>query len=62
MNKRFALQRLAWITYKGPSASRTQTDPDIQALINDGIPWSYLQLGTDANIQKYFGLNWDPSK
>ncbi len=57
--KRFALNRLAWITYKGPSASRTQTDPDIQALINDGIPWSYLQLGTVANIQKYFGLNWD---
>jgi hypothetical protein len=65
VNKRFALQRLAWITYKGPSGGgngfspRNQTDPDIQALINDGIPWSYLQLGTAANIQNYFGLNWD---
>jgi len=59
VNKRFALQRLAWITYKGPSATRTQGDADIQALINNGIPWSYLQLGTAANIQKYFGLAWD---
>ena len=61
VNKRFALERLAWITYKGPSASRTPTDPDIQALINNGIPWSYLQLGNAANIQKCFGLNWDSS-
>ena len=59
VNKRFALQRLAWITYKGPSATRSQADPDIQALINNGIPWSYLQMGTAAAIQKYFGLTWD---
>ncbi|MDR3404157.1 MAG: hypothetical protein P4L99_16790 [Chthoniobacter sp.] len=59
VNKRFALQRLAWITYKGPSATRAQGDADIQALINNGIPWTYLQLGTAAAIQKYFGLTWD---
>jgi len=60
VNKRFALQRLAWITYKGPSANRNESDPDIQALImNDGVPWSYLQLGTAQNIENYFGLNWD---
>jgi hypothetical protein len=59
VNKRFALQRLAWITYNGPSATRSQGDPDIQALISNGIPWSYLQFGTAANIQKYFGLTWD---
>ncbi|EDY20614.1 hypothetical protein CfE428DRAFT_1811 [Chthoniobacter flavus Ellin428] len=59
VNQRFALQRLAWITYKGPSATRAQGDPDIQVLINNGIPWSYLQLGTAASIQKYFGLTWD---
>lgn len=62
VNKRFALNRLTWLTCKGPSHDRSQGDPDIQALINDGIPWSYLQLGTAANIQKYFGLNWDGSK
>ena len=59
VNKRFTLRRLAWITYKGPSALRTEGDPDIQVLINNGIPWSYLQLGTAANIQKYFGLTWE---
>jgi hypothetical protein len=59
VNKRFPLNRLAWITYKGPSATRTQSDADIQALINAGIPWSYLQLGTAVNIQNYFGLTWD---
>ncbi|MGB8353236.1 MAG: hypothetical protein WCD79_05060, partial [Chthoniobacteraceae bacterium] len=59
VNKRFALQRLAWITYKGPSATRAQGDADIQAVINNGIPWSYLQLGTAANINAYFGLTWD---
>ena len=59
VNKRFALQRLAWITYKGPSATRAQGDADIQALINNGIPWSYLQFGTASAIQKYFGLTWD---
>jgi len=62
VNKRFALNRLAWLTCKGPSATRTQSDPDIQALINNGIPWSYLQLGTAENIQKYFGLNWNGSQ
>jgi Tfp pilus assembly protein PilX len=59
VSKRFSLQRLAWITYKGPSASRNQSDADIQALINNGIPWSYLQQGTEENIKKYFGLTWD---
>lgn len=59
VNKRFALQRLAWITYKGPSSTRSQSDADIQSLINNGITWDYLQQGTPENIQKYFGLNWD---
>ncbi|MCX6967292.1 MAG: hypothetical protein NTZ46_05830, partial [Verrucomicrobia bacterium] len=59
VKKRFALNRLAWLTYKGPSHDRGQNDPDIQALINKGIPWTYLQKGTAANIQAYFGLSWD---
>jgi hypothetical protein len=62
VKKRFALERLAWITYKGPSANRSQGDADIQALINNGIPWEYLQKGTDENIRKYFGLQWQGSK
>jgi hypothetical protein len=59
VKKKFPLNRLAWLTYKGPSANRTQTDADIQALTNNGIPWSYLQLGTTNNIAKSFGLSWD---
>lgn len=61
VRERFALSRLAWLTYKGPSAARNQSDPDMQALINmHGVPWSSLQQGTAANIQKYFGLRWVP--
>jgi len=56
---RFALNRLAWLTYRGPSSTRSQGDPDIQALINNGIPWEYLQKGTPENIRRYFGLQWN---
>ncbi len=76
VNKRFPLNRLAWITYLGPSANRVVprgnfnpaaaaspgvNDPnyDLWALVNlYGIPLSYLQQGTDANIKAYFGLAW----
>ena len=43
---RFSLAKLAWLTYKGPSADLATTDP----LYNAG--------GTDANIQACFGLAW----
>ncbi len=59
VQKRFALQRLAWLTYKGPSANRNAGDPDMAALIANGVPLAYLQLGTDANIAEYFGLTWN---
>jgi hypothetical protein len=62
VKRRFALNRLAWLTYKGPSHDRSQSDADIQALIKYGIPWSYLQNGTAENIRKYFGLSWDGSQ
>ena len=29
---------------------------------NYGISREYLKLGTVENIQRYFGLNWDPTK
>jgi hypothetical protein len=67
---RFPLSRLAWITYNGPSASRTlppqsptllPTDPnyDMWALqwVN-GIPASYLKAGTAINVQASFGLTF----
>ena len=67
VKKRFNLNRLAWLTYQGPSASRNITNPvaggadaDIYALENSfGISKSWLQQGTDANILQYFGLTWD---
>jgi hypothetical protein len=62
VQRRFPLSRLVWLTYKGPSALRPLTDPDL-ALITGayGIPSSYLMQGTSANIQKSFGLIWNDS-
>ncbi len=62
VKKRLALNRLAWLTYQGPSASRSLSDPDIKTLLNNGITASFLQQGNDENIQKYFGLVWDKIK
>ena len=73
VNERFLLQRLNWLTYKGPSATRTIPtsappigDPnyDMWLLtssnpITFGVTSTFLQQGTAANIQKYFGLVWD---
>ena len=56
--KRFFLNRLAWLTYKGPSASRNMSDRDILALKNAGITEEFLKQGTDTNIKKYFGMTW----
>jgi hypothetical protein len=68
VRKRFALNRLAWLTYKGPSAGRnlgggsaTSQDPDadIYALQHDyGMPESWLKQGDASRIQNYFGLSW----
>ena len=67
---RFPLMRLAWVTYNGPSALRTlppqtpvltTSDPnyDMWALQwTYGIPASYLQAGTAANIKACFGLTF----
>jgi hypothetical protein len=47
LQHRFSLAKLAWLTYKGPSADLATTDP----LYNAG--------GTDANILACFGLQWN---
>jgi hypothetical protein len=58
VKKRFALNRLCWITYKGPSATLSTSDPVYTQFINDGISPQLLSEGTAANILKYFGLTW----
>jgi Tfp pilus assembly protein PilX len=68
VKKRFALNRLAWLTCKGPSEPRaTSSDADIQALRDAGFTDEWLKQGTDdgtdkTNIPKYFGLTWDKTK
>jgi Tfp pilus assembly protein PilX len=72
VKRRFALNYLAWLTYRGPSSTRTLTNPaatgsdaDIYGLENTyGFSSAFLQQGTDngsmtTNIPKYFGLTWD---
>ena len=46
VSRRFSLGRLAWLTYEGPSADLSQSDP------------LYNKAGTDAAIQAFFGLQW----
>jgi hypothetical protein len=74
VNRRFLLQRLNWLTYKGPSATRniptsapSLGDPDYDMWlltrpdlnsIRFGLTSAFLQQGTADNILKYFGLVW----
>jgi hypothetical protein len=70
LKTRFPLSRLAWITYKGPSALRTlppqspvlpPTNPDYDMWALQwiyGIPGSYLRDGTALNIKTCFGLTF----
>lgn len=55
---RFPLTRLAWVTYKGPSASLPQTDPVIVSLLASGVSLATIQAGTAANILACFGLSF----
>jgi hypothetical protein len=58
---RFPLSRLAWITYKGPSATLPVNDPVYLALINAGVSATTISAGTVANIQTCFGLTFGGS-
>lgn len=62
VKKRFALNRLAWLTFKGPSASRNLDDADMKALLEAGISSAFLKQGDEAAIKKYFGLTWKSEK
>jgi hypothetical protein len=58
VKKRFALNRLAWLTYEGPSATADATA--LQPLLNAGYPSTFLSQGTAQNVYNYFGLSWVP--
>jgi hypothetical protein len=61
LKTRFPLSRLAWITYKGPSAdvySANANDPTITALLADNVSLQTIQAGTANNILKCFGLTY----
>jgi len=63
VKKRFPLSRLAWITYKGPSAQLGAGDA-VNAATIKALGWpqakaeAWIQQGTGSNIEKYFGLTW----
>ena len=58
VKKRFALSRLCWLTYKGPSATLSSNDALITLYLKDGVPQQLINEGTPANILAYFGLTW----
>jgi hypothetical protein len=58
---RFPLSRLAWITYKGPSATLAPIDPVYLALTGAGVSTATIAAGTAANIQTCFGLTFGGS-
>jgi hypothetical protein len=68
VKKRFNLNRLAWLTYKGPSANN-MSDTTVQQTITllGGNPsktsdpvYQFVAQGTAQNIYNYFGLSWVP--
>jgi len=59
LKKRFPLNRVLWVTYKGPSADLPPGDPLIDELGKEGITQEFLDQGTAANIEAAFGLIWN---
>ena len=58
---RFPLSRLAWVTYKGPSAvvyAANNIDPVITALRSAGVSLSTIKAGTAANVKACFGVTF----
>lgn len=59
VNRKFPLERLAWITCKGPSALLTDSDPVVVALTKNRVRLPLIHQGSPENIRNYFGLVWD---
>jgi len=56
VKKRFALNRLCWLTCEGPSKDATAAVR--KAYTDLGVSSAQLDQGTAQNIEKYFGLRW----
>lgn len=60
--RRFPLDRLAWLTRRGPIAPNgiLRSDIDLTSLRAAGLTDAFLRLGTEENIRRAFGLEWLP--
>jgi Tfp pilus assembly protein PilX len=65
VKRRFDLNRLAWLTYVGPitldgATYNPQLATNYVSTLKStyGFTDAFLLQGTKANIQKYFGMNW----
>lgn len=57
VKKRFALRRLSYLTFEGPSSTASAATKT--ALLNAGVSQATIDEGTPENILKCFGLTWD---
>lgn len=55
---RFPLNRLAWLTPRGPSASLPSNDPIVTQLLANKVSAATIAQGTAANILACFGLTY----
>ncbi len=60
VKKRFALNRLAYLTFEGPAA--TASAGTKSSLLDAGIPQSIIDEGDAAHILKCFGLAWNSNQ
>jgi hypothetical protein len=66
VKKRFALNRVAWITPYGPISTGTGFNGSATTIVTYlessavGLTDAFLKEGTAANIKAYFGLTWVP--
>lgn len=56
VKKRFALERLTYLTFEGPSS--TASSATKSRLLASGVRQEIIDAGTPDNIKKCFGLTW----
>ncbi len=61
VKKRFGINRLCWLTYKGPIASLSSSDPIVTGYLAQGFSQQSINEGDGPHILAYFGLTWNGS-